>query len=455
MKNNKNREFVRTLHGMIADFLRDNPDIDRSYYQEIWDWLEKKEDEESEDERIREWLVDYFKKVGKSWIHRDISPEQVISYLEKQKEPSMSAEEVLIKAGLKPYKDGNKWCILAGDNIQEGICGFGDTIDEALYQFLMEVCDKQKVQKPVNWTELNWEDINKLEVLINNVHNEYPNGIGQKSFGEEVLERFREYKGDEDLDGKEQKPTDLLDEIKHYLATTPKEQLRKDREEIERWYKEHMVQTQDECSIEEKPAEWSKDERIRKALVSIVKGIVGADSCYFSDNVVSKNEVLAYLERQKEQKPDEEIKQAMDDIHNFKIAVTNLAKTFNIRIDHDCDIDWHNFCASLLTYLKRHAEWSEGEEKTISFVIDVLRANHPDGFFKTSAAGDIHVTGITTEELIKKLKSLLSHPKPSGNWKPSEDQIKALDKAIPVCMGVVGRDKIMPLESLYEDLKKL
>lgn len=56
-----------------------------------------------------------------------------------QKEHSMSAEEVLIRAGLKPYKDGNQWCILAGDNIQEGICGFGDTIDEALYQFLMEV----------------------------------------------------------------------------------------------------------------------------------------------------------------------------------------------------------------------------------------------------------------------------------------------------------------------------
>ncbi len=65
---------------------------------------------------------------------------------EKQKEHSMSAEEVLTRAGLKPYKDGNQWCILAGDNIQEGICGFGDTIDEALYQFLMEVLEMQKKQ---------------------------------------------------------------------------------------------------------------------------------------------------------------------------------------------------------------------------------------------------------------------------------------------------------------------
>lgn len=67
--------------------------------------------------------------------------------LEKQKEHSMSAEEVLTRAGLKPYKDGNQWCILAGDNIQEGICGFGDTIDEALYQFLMEILEIQKERK--------------------------------------------------------------------------------------------------------------------------------------------------------------------------------------------------------------------------------------------------------------------------------------------------------------------
>ena len=41
---------------------------------------------ENEDERIREWLVNYFKAAGKSWIHRDISPEHILAYLEKQKE---------------------------------------------------------------------------------------------------------------------------------------------------------------------------------------------------------------------------------------------------------------------------------------------------------------------------------------------------------------------------------
>ena len=80
-----------------------------------------------------------------------------LSYLERQKEQPISAEEVLARAGLKPYKDGNQWCILAGDNIQEGICGFGDTIEDALYEFLKEVLDLQKEQKSIPIPPPCWE----------------------------------------------------------------------------------------------------------------------------------------------------------------------------------------------------------------------------------------------------------------------------------------------------------
>lgn len=37
--------------------------------------------------------------------------------------------------GLEPYKDGNMWCVLLGDNIQEGICGFGKTPYKAILDF--------------------------------------------------------------------------------------------------------------------------------------------------------------------------------------------------------------------------------------------------------------------------------------------------------------------------------
>ena len=42
--------------------------------------------------------------------------------------------------GVKPYKDGNQWCFLYGENIQEGVCGFGDTIRDAAIDFYNNIC---------------------------------------------------------------------------------------------------------------------------------------------------------------------------------------------------------------------------------------------------------------------------------------------------------------------------
>ena len=35
----------------------------------------------------------------------------------------------------KVYMDGAKWCALYGDNLQDGVCGFGDTPAEAVADF--------------------------------------------------------------------------------------------------------------------------------------------------------------------------------------------------------------------------------------------------------------------------------------------------------------------------------
>lgn len=38
---------------------------------------------------------------------------------------------------LKPkiYKDGNQWCVLLGDNLQDGVCGFGESPFKAITDF--------------------------------------------------------------------------------------------------------------------------------------------------------------------------------------------------------------------------------------------------------------------------------------------------------------------------------
>ena len=35
----------------------------------------------------------------------------------------------------KIYKDGNQWCTLYGENLQDGVAGFGDSPNEAMLDF--------------------------------------------------------------------------------------------------------------------------------------------------------------------------------------------------------------------------------------------------------------------------------------------------------------------------------
>ena len=48
--------------------------------------------------------------------------------------------------GAKLSNDGNMWCFLWGDNLQEGVCGFGETIFDAAWNFYLEI-KRQKARK--------------------------------------------------------------------------------------------------------------------------------------------------------------------------------------------------------------------------------------------------------------------------------------------------------------------
>lgn len=41
--------------------------------------------------------------------------------------------------GVKPFKYGKQWCFLYGETIQDGICGFGDTIYKAAWEFYTNI----------------------------------------------------------------------------------------------------------------------------------------------------------------------------------------------------------------------------------------------------------------------------------------------------------------------------
>ena len=64
--------------------------------------------------------------------------EQLKAFVNNEIEPYLQYIEMwqcIIVLGIKPFKDVNQWSFLYGDNIQEGVCGFGSTIDEAACNF--------------------------------------------------------------------------------------------------------------------------------------------------------------------------------------------------------------------------------------------------------------------------------------------------------------------------------
>lgn len=50
----------------------------------------------------------------------------------------VEAAEMNLVTLLRPaiYIDGDKWCCLYGENIQDGVCGFGDTPRQAAMEFV-------------------------------------------------------------------------------------------------------------------------------------------------------------------------------------------------------------------------------------------------------------------------------------------------------------------------------
>lgn len=224
-------------------------------------WLEKQKPIElnQDDEKIRKAILNYFTKCWENCKDDvcGIHVEDAIAWLEMQVEPQDKGEisdgyhtfnelynyRMLYNAGFfnllpkewvhksKKHHNGEEcfgggWFIVMANlptgqisnhyelkdwdlfHIQEKEVADewdGHTPQEAaerLHKFLLE---KQNEEKSVNWNVLTWEDINDLESIMNEVHSDFRHGIGQKSFGLEVLERFLYNKDCEDLDIKSPK----------------------------------------------------------------------------------------------------------------------------------------------------------------------------------------------------------------------------------------------------------
>lgn len=72
-----------------------------------------------------------------------MTTEELTNVLNGAYSPWQNAFEIWLSIqalGVKPFKDGDQWCFLYGDNIQDGIAGFGDTIRDAAEDFYNNLC---------------------------------------------------------------------------------------------------------------------------------------------------------------------------------------------------------------------------------------------------------------------------------------------------------------------------
>lgn len=61
---------------------------------------------------------------------------------ETQFETELRRQYWAVVLGLKPVQDGDQYCILWGDNLQEGVAGFGPTPFDAIKAFEQAMYDK-------------------------------------------------------------------------------------------------------------------------------------------------------------------------------------------------------------------------------------------------------------------------------------------------------------------------
>lgn len=91
-----------------------------------------------ERESIKKLLIDYFRIIGTTCddgIWKGFLISDILSWLENQGK-AIDIDAILMKVNIKSYKEGDVWCVLYGNNVEEGVCGYGNTKEDAFIDFL-------------------------------------------------------------------------------------------------------------------------------------------------------------------------------------------------------------------------------------------------------------------------------------------------------------------------------
>lgn len=276
------------------------------------------------------------------------------------------------------------------------------------------------------------------------------------------------------------------------IGVCPCVEKQKESLHIQETYKENADSFKDE------------DERIRMALCDIVR-----DMPYMETELrahgLTVEQALAYLENQKEEEGYEAIpvESTLEYKLGFKAGKESEKqkeqKPVSISCGHENDAEWseadektiNDACCWIAEYAGYLMDKNWGKASMLMGLTEKLKSLRPqpkqERQIKEGDKVSIHCRKDREKDIIAiydgkvgKVTDIWDKRYPWGHiavklddgcnnsfhedelevldeshWKPNEEQMEALNKAIPVCMGVVGRDAVVPLESLCEELEKL
>ena len=181
----------------------------------------------------------------------------------------------------------------------------------------------------------------------------------------------------------------------------------------------------------------SEDERIRKYLIEELKAAKSVGELKFTIPQPTREECIAYLEKQKEQKPaewsEEDERMLSRCVKSIEVS-KQFVDSDTFKLAKDKEIVWLENRFKFLSPQPKQ-ELSEEEFET----------------FRKTLAKDAFLDEITSKRVAKKLLNSVKSLRPS--WKPSDEQIRPLEYAIDYFKK--KKNDVTYLESLYKDLKKL
>ena len=385
---------------------------------------------ESEDERVRRTLVEYFGPAAQLDFIRGVPIQKIRDWLEKQKINTEGAFGRGYDCGYEAClnSDGAEWFEKQKEQKSDVKDPFDDEQFRRGYEAGKHDAEREINTQLIHWQEIAHEKMMKKDFPDYDIKITTNDNVSELKASGDIYENIH--------NAMEQKPTERSLEDDHIIGFVYDL-----LNEIE--WKDKWAMSKEECLRRlnnyrpQKPAEWSKeDEENFKWFDKFFR----AESVMAGGRDIPQDKYLWFksLRPQPKQEWSEEEKKMLARIIERGQSQIQMFET-GLLPEH---INWLKSLPERFN-LQPEQEWSEEDENALKYIHELIGFGFTEKFFDAQTAADMR------EWLNEKFKSL----RPQPHWKPSEEQMKVFDGLYHNY--ILDQKDYEVLKSLYNDLNRL